>query len=72
MESNGRQGDIDSGPQMPPWANVDPRDVIDQLTNQLAGMAQQLAMRDAYIAQLHQALQLATAVPPEVPAAGVG
>lgn len=53
-------------PQMPPWAMVDPEAVVEQLTRQMAGMVQQLAMRDAYIAQLHAALaQVTAAVPRE-------
>lgn len=60
----------DNGAQAPAWANVDPVAVIQQLTHQLGGLIQQLAMRDAYIDQLHAAL--AAAVPQEEPAAGVG
>lgn len=69
VQSNGQAAVNDAltaEQQAPPWANVDPRAVVDQLTAQLAGMVQQLAMRDAYIAQLHQALaQLTAAVPAE-------
>jgi hypothetical protein len=61
---NGRQGHLDSDPQLPPWANVDPAEVVRQLTSQLAGMIQQLAMRDAYIAQLHEAMVTAMAAVP--------
>lgn len=50
MENNGQDA------TNPPWMDVDPRVVVAQLTNQLAGMIQALAMRDAYIDQLHQAL----------------
>lgn len=61
-----RQGAIDTEPPPPGWMTVAPEAVVAQLTNQLAGMIQQLAMRDAYIAQLHEALALsARAVPQE-------
>lgn len=39
-----------------PWSGVDPRVVIARLSDQIAGLVQELAVRDAYIAQLHQAL----------------
>lgn len=44
--------------------------MVQQLAAQLAGLMQQLAMRDAYIDQLHQALQAAATaiVPQEQPA----
>lgn len=65
MTANGR----DQTEQRPPWADVDPRAVVAQLTTHVAALMQQLAMRDAYIDQLHQALQLtASAVPQEEPA----
>lgn len=54
MENNGQ-----AQSQVPPWLDVDPQAVVAQLTNQLAGMIQQLAMRDAYIDRLHQALAVA-------------
>lgn len=69
----GVNGALTPDDQRPPWAYADPEAVIQQLTAQIAGMVRQLAMRDAYIAQLHQALQLAIAeVPQEEHPAGVG
>ena len=74
---NGVNDELTPDQAGPAWAGVDPRAVVVELTNQIAGMVQQLAMRDAYIAQLHQALQVASGTLPAEetrprPAAGVG
>lgn len=64
--SNGVKAALTEDHLRPPWMDVDPRAVVERLTQQLAGMLQQLAMQDAYIAQLHQALaQLTGALPQE-------
>jgi hypothetical protein len=69
MPQNGVKAQLTEDPQLPGWATVPSEAVVQQLTQQLAGMIQQLAMRDAYIAQLHQVLEeVAGTVPRENPA----
>lgn len=46
----------DNGQQAPPWAQLPPEQWIGHLQQRLANMATELAMKDAYIDQLHQAL----------------
>lgn len=46
-----------NGDGAPPWTHVPPGAVVHNLTERLAVMAQELAIKDAYIDQLHQALQ---------------
>lgn len=65
-QPNGVKAGLTAAGQGPAWLDVDPRAVVVQLTNQLAGILQQMAMKDAYIDQLHQALSdLAGVVPGE-------
>lgn len=56
-EQNERHGGVAVGNgHAPQPLDVDPGAVIAHLSSQLAALHQQIAMRDAYIDQLHRAL----------------
>lgn len=47
----------------PPWAQLPPEQWIGFLQQRLAGLVTELAMKDAYIEQLHAALATAADQP---------
>lgn len=75
MIGNGQgavNGELTPEPQGPPWMAVDPEAIIRGLQGTVAAQATEMAAMRAYIAQLHQALQLAATVPAEETPAGTG
>jgi hypothetical protein len=51
----------DQNGQGPPWANVNAKDIIDDLSRQLGAQAVEMAAMRAYIDQLHRAIETVTA-----------
>jgi hypothetical protein len=47
-------------PQVPGWAQVPLEHINAMLSQRVAGMAQELAMKDAYIEQLHMIIKQMT------------